>query len=181
MTYIFDVITWGRDGNTLDGRLTSLIGRDARFYRGPEFGLQLLMDAWFQGFGAVDIDDGTAKEFEECFELFLGKRVWIDAKGNVLDEHTKEPVEPKVNAYKAYEGQLDGSAGAWGKYTILTTKPRGEEFLKRTEAIIASFAIEPEGDGEHAEFTIQVTDPRYLAHMGKHASFETAFTGHVPR
>ncbi|MFB9661877.1 hypothetical protein ACFQS3_04050 [Glycomyces mayteni] len=177
MTYIFDVWTWGREGNTLDGTLTSLIGEDVRFDRGSGFGLQLLMDAWFQGFGATDIDPATAAEFAECFELILGKRVWIDGEGFVLDGRTKERVEPEVNAYNEYEGRIDGSAGSAEGHAYLLTKPQGEEFRRRADSVIASFAVDPEADGGQAGFTIRVTDPKYLAHMASHRSFRTAFTG----
>ncbi|PRY54990.1 hypothetical protein [Glycomyces artemisiae] len=181
MTYIFDVWTWGREGNTLDGTLTSLIGDGVRLGDGPDrgtgFGLKLLMDAWFQGFGATDIDPGTAAEFAECFELILGKRVWIDDEGFVLDHRSKEPVVPKVNAYSVYEGQLDGGRGTSDGHAYLLTKPRGEEFRRRADAVIASFAVDPEADGDQAGFTIRVTDPKYLAHMASHLSFRTSFTG----
>ncbi|MEU6247120.1 hypothetical protein [Glycomyces sp. NPDC047010] len=177
MTYIFDVWTWGREGNTLDGTLTSLIGEDVRFNRGSGFGLQLLMDAWFQGFGATDIDPATAAEFAECFELILGKRVWIDDKGFVLDDRTKQRIEPKVNAYNEYEGRIDGHAGRSDGHAYLLTKPQGAEFRRRAESVIASFSVDPEADGEQAGFTIRVSDPKYLDHMASHRSFRTAFTG----
>lgn len=180
MTFIYEVMTWGREGTTVDGTLTSLVGRGIRWECGPEFGLQLIMDAWFQGFGASAIDPGTAREFEECFELFLGKRIWIDAAGTVLDPETREPAEPKVNAYKAFKGQLDGGAGDWEGRTYLMLKPRSDEFRRRTTAIIESFSIEPGSDGEHAGLSVTVTDPKYLAHMGEHRWFRTAFTGRMP-
>lgn len=179
MTFIYEVITWGREGNRVDGRLTSLVGRGTRFCEGPEFGLQLLMDAWFHGFGASDIDAATAQEFEECFELFLGKRIWIDAEGTLLDEDTRLPVEPRVNALERFADQFDG--GGWDGHEYRTIKPRGDEFRRRTERVIASFAMEPEGDDEHASFAIEVTDLKYLAHMKEHHAFQTAFTGCLPK
>lgn len=69
----------------------------------------------------------------------------------------RHPVEANVNEYQAYEGQLDGSTVAWGP------------------------VHDPDHEAAHADFSFEVTDPRYLAHMGTHASFETAFTGHLSR
>lgn len=177
MTTIFEVLTWGREGTKVDGQLTSRLGRGTAFPRGAEFGLQLLMDAWFQGFGTMALDLGTAKEFEECFELFLGKQVWTDDDGHLLDSATRELVHPKVKAADHYADRLDGSAGSADGYHYLVLKPQGEEFLRRATAIIASFTIESEPGGEKARFTIEATDPKYVAHMDKHRYFQTAFTG----
>lgn len=179
MTFIFDVMTWGREGTKVEGQLTSRLGYGIDFYRGPEFGLQLLMDTWFQGYGASDIDKGTADEFEECFELILGKKAWTDEDGYLLDAVTKEPVQPKVKAAEHYAGRLDDSIGFADGHHYLVLQPRADEFLKRTERIIAAFDIDPAAGGEHADFTIEVTDPKYVAHMEKNRYFQTAFTGHV--
>jgi hypothetical protein len=180
MTFIFDVMTWGREGTKVEGMLTSRLGYGIEFYRGPEFGLQLLMDTWFQGYGASDIDKRTAEEFEECFELFLGKKVWTDEDGNLLDQDTKEPLRPKVRAADHYADRLDSASGFADGHHYLVLRPRSDEFLERTAAIIASFAIEGGEGGERADFTIEVTDPKYLAHMEKNRYFQTAFTGHLP-
>lgn len=180
MTFIFDVMTWGREGTKVEGLLTSRLGHGIEFHRGPEFGLQLLMDTWFQGYGAADIDKGTAEEFAECFELFLGKKAWVDEDGYLLDEDTREPVLPRVKAADHYAGRLDSSRGFADGYHYLVLQPRSDEFLERTGAIIASFGIDPDDDGENAGFTIEVTDPRYLAHMEQNRYFQTAFTGHLP-
>jgi hypothetical protein len=180
MTTIFEVLTWGREGTRVDGQLTSRLGRGTRFPRGTEFGLQLLMDAWFQGFGTMALDLGTAKEFEECFELFLGKQVWTDDEGHLLDAATKEPVQPRVKAADHYADRLDGSTGSSDGYHYLVLKPQGDEFLRRATAIIASFAIESEPGGEKARFTIEAADPRYVAHMEQHLYFQTAFDGRLP-
>jgi hypothetical protein len=123
------------------------------------------------------LDPGTAKEFEECFELFLGKQVWTDDEGHLLDAATKEPVRPKVKAAEYYAGRLDGSSGRSDGYRYLVLKPQCEAFLRRATAIIASFTIESGPSGEKAHFTIEATDPRYVAHLEKHLSFQTAFTG----
>lgn len=180
MTTIFEVLTWGREGTKVDGQLTSRLGYGVEFPRGAEFGLQLLMDAWFQGFGTMAMGQDTAKEFEECFELFLGKQVWTDEEGYLLDGATKELVQPKVKAAEHYADRLDGSSGRSGGYDYLVLKPRGEEFLRRATAIVASFTIESEPGSEKARFTIEAADPRYVAHMEKHLYFQTAFTGRLP-
>ncbi|WP_205325091.1 hypothetical protein [Glycomyces sp. YM15] len=180
MTTIFEVLTWGREGTKVDGRLTRRLGDDTRFPRGAAFGLQLLMDAWFQGFGTMALDPGTAKEFEECFELFLGKQVWTDDEGHLLDPATKELVRPKVKAIEHFGDRLDGSNGRSGGYRYLVLKPQNEEFHRRAAAIIASFAIEAEPGGDKARFTVEATDPKYVAHMEEHCYFQTAFTGGLP-
>ena len=177
MTTIFEVLTWGREGTRVDGRLTSRLGPGVEFPRGPEFALQLLMDAWFQGFGTMSLDSGTAKEFEECFELFLGKQVWTDPDGNLLDAATKEPLRPKVKAIDYYADRLDGSTGRSGGFDYLVLKPQCEEFQQRAAAIIDAFSMEGEPGGEKARFTIEAADPRYVAHMEQHLYFKTAFTG----
>ena len=179
MTFIFDVMTWGREGTRVEGRLTSRLG-GVDFHRGPEFGLQLLMDTWFQGYGASEIDKATADEFAECFELFLGKKAWTDEEGHLLDADTKEPVLPKVKAAERYAGRLDSSSGFTDGYHYLVLQPRSDEFLERTAAVIASFDIDPDEDGENADFAIVVTDVRYLAHMEQNRYFQTAFTGRLP-
>ncbi|HEX2145881.1 MAG TPA: hypothetical protein VHG10_15390 [Glycomyces sp.] len=181
MTFIYDVTTWAREGATVEGRLTDLTGDGVRFSRGPEFGLQLLMDAWFNGCGAYAIDKSAAREFEECFELLLGKKVWIDPEGCLLDEATKEPVRPKVKAAEHFADRLDDDKGCWDGYDYLVLKPNRQEFLNRTSAIIASFRIQGGGDGERAEFTLQATDPKYVSHLGESDHFQTAFTGRLPR
>lgn len=180
MTTIFEVLTWDREGTRVEGRLTSRLGTGTAFPRSPEFGLQLLMDAWFQGFGSMALDLGTAKEFEECFELFLGKQVWTDDEGHLLDAATKEPLHPKVKAADHYADRLDGSTGRSGGYRYLVVKPRREEFLARAAAIIASFTIECQPGTEKARFTLEATDPKYVAHMDKHRYFQTAFDGGLP-
>jgi hypothetical protein len=181
MTYIFEVMTWGREGTKVEGRLTNLMGYPVEFYEGPEFGLQLLMDAWFQGFGASDIDKDTAREFEECFELFLGKNVWIDDEGYLLDETTKEPVRPKVKAAEHFAGRLDSTRGYWDGHHFLALKPRSDLFRERTAAIIESFRVQGDPGGQRAAFTIAATDLRYVAHMDKNDYFQTTFTGHLPK
>jgi hypothetical protein len=177
MTTIFEVLTWGREGTRVDGQLTTRLGGGAGFPRGVGFGLQLLMDAWFQGFGTMALDPGTAKEFEECFELFLGKQVWTDDEGHLLDDATKAPVHPKVKAAELYADRLDGSSGHSDGYRYLVLKPQCDEFHRRAAAIIASFTIESGPSGEKAHFTVEAADPKYVAHMDKHLYFQTAFTG----
>ena len=179
MTFIFDVMTWGREGTKVDGELTSRLGYGIEFYRGPEFGLQLLMDTWFQGFGASDIAKATAGEFAECFELIMGKQAWTDEDGYLLDADTKERLRPKVKAVERYAGQIDSLGGISNGHRFLVLKPRIDEFLRRTAAIIASFDIKGDEDGERADFTIEVNDPKYLAHMERNRYFQTAFTGHL--
>jgi hypothetical protein len=180
MTTIFEVLTWGREGTKVDGQLATRLGGGAEFPRGVEFGLQLLMDAWFQGFGTMALDPGTAKEFEECFELYLGKQVWTDDEGHLLDAATKEPVRPKVKAAELYADRLDGSSGRSNGYRYLVLKPQCDEFRRRATAIVTSFAIENGPGGEKAHFTVEAADPKYVAHMDKHLSFQTAFTGDLP-
>ena len=175
MTSMFEVMTWGREGTKVEGQMTSRRG-GVDFPRGAEFGLQLLMDAWFQGFGAMALDKDTAGAFEECFELFLGKQIRVDADGYVLDAATNRPVEPRVKAAEHYAGRLEGSRGSAGGYDYLVLKPSGDEFRHRAAAIIASFAITG-ADGGKAQFTIEAADPKYVAHMDKHLCFQTAFTG----
>jgi hypothetical protein len=181
MTFIFDVMTWGREGTKVDGQLTSRLGQGVAFPHSAEFGLQLLMDAWFLGFGTMSMDKGTAKEFEECYELFLGKQVWTDDEGYLLDAATKEPVQPKVKAAEHYAGRLDGSTGRSDGYDYLVLEPQGDEFMRRTVAIIEAFRIESGPDGKKAHFTIEATDPKYVSHLDKHLYFQTAFTGRLPR
>ncbi|MBO3735044.1 hypothetical protein [Glycomyces niveus] len=181
MTFIYDVMTWTREGTRVEGRITSLERDPVKFYEGPEFGLQLLMDAWFNGCGALTVDKDAAREFERCFELFLGKKVWTDAEGHVLDEATKEPLQPKVKAETHFAGRLDSARGYWDGYDYLVLKPDRQGFLDRTAEVIASFRIEGSGTGEHADILIEATDPKYVSHMDESHHFKTTFTGHLPR
>lgn len=180
MTFIFDVMTWAREGTKVEVRLTSLVREPVRFYEGPEFGLQLLMDAWFNGCGAFTVDKTAAREFENCFEHFLGKKVWTDEEGHLLDEATKEPVQPKVKAEEHYAGRLDGAKGHWDGYDYLVLRPDRQAFLDRTAEVIASFQITGNEAGERADLLIEATDPKYVSHMDESHHFQTTFTGHLP-
>jgi hypothetical protein len=176
MTTIFEVMTWGHEGTRVDGQITSRRGQGVDHPLGIEFGLQLLMDAWFQGLGTMTLDKHTAAEFEECFELLLGKQVCTDADGYLLDAATKTPIQPRVKAVEHFADRLDGSSGSSGGYDYLVLKPSGAEFQNRASAIIGSFAITGAARRK-AAFTIEATDPRYVAHMHGHLCFQTAFTG----
>jgi hypothetical protein len=65
--------------------------------------------------------------------------------------------------------------------------PRSDEFARRTAEIIVSWEIREddstdldEDEGTSADFTLEVSDPRYLEHFTKNTYFQTAFTGHLP-
>lgn len=176
---IFDVMMWAREGSRVEG-LLSYRADGYGFYTGPEWGPQILMDAWWQGAGDNSkLSDETSAEFAELFEFFLGKKIWVDADGHLLDQDTKEPLPEKVKARERYRGELNNSSGFSDGHHYLVLKPRSDDFRRRTREIIKSFVMEPQ-DHEQADFTIEVYDPRYLAHLETNTYFETAFVGHLP-
>jgi hypothetical protein len=196
MTHIFDVCTDPRKGSTLTGMVRYRDPDNYGFSQGPVFGLQLIMDAWHEGgdFGAEAsaLSAETAAEFEELFEMYLGRKIPIDAGGLLLEEDTLEPREPRVRVDDYYRGRLGSSSGIENGNRYVMLKPESDRFLARTREIIASFEIVEDEDeedldleddyreGSAADFTIVVSDPRYLAHFSEAATFQTAFTGHMP-
>ncbi|QKW07852.1 hypothetical protein HUT18_17125 [Streptomyces sp. NA04227] len=182
MTYIFDVFTEPRDGSRLSGNVEYRDRDNYGFSQGPVFGLQLLMDAWREGgdFGAGAVSEATKAEFTELFEIFLGRQIRVDEEGYLLKEGSTEVRIPRVKAEDFHKGELGRSRGYSDGVHYVTLVPRPEEFARRTAEIIVSWEIE-EDDSGSADFTLEVSDPRYLEHFSKSAYFQTAFTGHLPR
>lgn len=186
MTMIFTVMSWPKSPTEIELLLTSRTGDQSEWYRGPEFGLQLLMDAWneFRRYvqpGQPWTDEATAAEFEQCHELFFGEKVWVDEHGYVVDEDTREPLQPKVKAGERYTGRLSGGSGSRDGLAYVQLKPDIDGFLERTNAIVKRFDVDPgDGHGEDCGYTLEVTDPRYAAHMRENRYWETAYVGHLP-
>ena len=179
MGYIFEVHMSRDEPTTIEGSLMSSHGPNG-FYTGPEFGLELIMDAWWQDVGDTSkLDAATAAEFQELWEWFLGKHIWVDDKGFLLDQDTKEPLTEKVKARDRHKDEIGNSSGFTDGHHYLQLKPRSDDFEARTRDIIKHFEVTTE-DGEYGEFTIEVHDPRYLTHLEDNAWFHTAFTGHLP-
>ncbi|MGY5124312.1 hypothetical protein [Streptomyces nigrescens] len=191
MTYIFDVFTGARRGSTLTGSVQYRDPDNYGFSQGPVFGLQLIMDAWKEGgdFGAGPVSAATEAEFKELFELYLGPTVRVDEEGYLLEEGSTQVRIPRVKAKEFYQGQLDphGGRGFSDGTHYICLAPRSHEFARRAEEIIVSWEIREddstdldEDEGTSADFTLEVSDPRYLEHFTKNTYFQTAFTGHLP-
>ncbi|MGY5134897.1 hypothetical protein ACWGJW_21280 [Streptomyces nigrescens] len=191
MTYIFDVFTGARRGTTLTGSVQYRDPDNYGFSQGPVFGLQLIMDAWKEGgdFGAGPVSAATEAEFNELFELYLGPTVRVDEEGYLLEEGSTQVRIPRVKAKEFYQGQLDphGGRGFSDGTHYICLAPRWGDFARRAEEIIVSWEIREENstdldedEGTSADFTLEVSDPRYLEHFTKNTYFQTAFTGHLP-
>lgn len=192
MTFIFEVFTEPREGNTLRGSVTYRDPANHGFGQGPVFGLQLVMDAWKMGgdFGAGPVSAETEVEFEELFELCLGGHVRVDADGYLLEENSSEVRLPRVTAEEFYGDKLDGDGGTSNGVHYRTLKPEVAEFERRTAEIIVAWRIKKDDaelddgtdefeSGDSADFVLQVSHPRYLEHFEKSAYYQTAFTGHL--
>ncbi|WBB64122.1 hypothetical protein O7599_17080 [Streptomyces sp. WMMC500] len=193
MTMIFDVFTEAARGTTLSGTVQYRDPDNYGFSQGPAFGLQLIMAAWQEGgdFGAGPVSAQTEAEFEELFELYFGPKARVDEEGYLLEDGSTEVRIPRVKAEEVYKGRLDpyGGRGFSDGVHYLSLTPEPGAFARRTEEIIVSWEIEEDKDnmdgiddeeGGSASFTLEVSDPRYLEHFTKNASFQTAFTGHLP-
>jgi hypothetical protein len=191
MTFVFDVFTDACHGTTLTGSVQYCDPGNDGFSQGPEFGLQLIMDAWYRRgeSGAGPVSAATEKEFDEFFELYLGRKVYVDEKGYLLEDGSTNVRIPRVKAEEFYKDQLDphGGRGMSEGVRYIKLAPRPTEFTRRTAEIIASFEITEDDSGEDdedwgasAHFSLEVSDPRYLEHLTQSVSFRTAFTGHLP-
>lgn len=172
MTMMFEVFLDARDGNRLAGSVFARNdgGIDRRHL--PEFGLQLLMDSR-RATGPLSPE--LEAEFDALLELFLGRKVRVDADGYLLEEGM-----PRVRASEFYQGNLSGSSGYDGENRYVVLKPEPAEFSRRTADIIVSFELTDDEDWPDADFELEVSDERYLAHLTTRTSFETAFTGCLP-
>ncbi|MGV9351745.1 hypothetical protein ACWDSD_45130 [Streptomyces spiralis] len=189
MTYIFDVFTGARRGATLSGNVQYLDPENYGFSQGPIFGLQLIMDAWKErgDFGAGPVSAATESEFKELFELYFGGEVRVDKEGYRLEDGSSDVRIPRVNVVERYKDQFGGrSYRSHGQHYVML-RPQPAEFARRTEEIIVSWEIRQddptdldEDEGTSADFTLEVSDPRYLEHFTKNTYFQTAFTGHLP-
>ncbi|MFJ9034458.1 hypothetical protein ACIRQP_39650 [Streptomyces sp. NPDC102274] len=194
MTYVFDVFTEPRRGNVLTGSVTYRDPDNYGFSQGPVFGLQLIMSGWEElcdfGFarpGAVSA--ATEAEFKELFELDSGPWVRVDEEGYLLEESSTQVRIPRVKAEEFYQGQLHPERGrrfSNGTHYIQLT-PQPDEFARRATEIIVSWNIREDdstevkdGEGSSADFTLEVSDPRYLEHFAQSEYFQTVFTGLLP-
>ncbi|MGW1365060.1 hypothetical protein ACWCQP_47740 [Streptomyces chartreusis] len=180
MTYIFEVFTEARRGTTLTGTVRYLDPDNWGFDQGPTFGLQLIMDVWKEGFGAGPVSSATEAEFEELFELYVGSTVRVDEEGYLLEEGSTQVRIPRVKAEEFYKGQLGGARGFSDGTHYICLAPRLDEFARRTEEIIVSWEIREddstdldEDEGTSADFTLEVSDPRYLEHFTENTWFQT--------
>ncbi|WP_329236817.1 hypothetical protein OG417_32955 [Actinoallomurus sp. NBC_01490] len=191
MTDIFNVFIEACDGTTLTGLLQYRSPDGYGFSEAPEFGLQLIMDAWDRRSqsGAGSVSAATEAEFKELFELYLGREVNVDEEGYLLEDGSTNLRVPRVKAEEFYKGRLHpyGGMGISNGIHFVQLAPQPAEFAQRTTEIIVSFEIseddpaeDDEDKGPSARFTTEVSDPRYLEHLAKGTSFTTAFTGHLP-
>ncbi|GAA4635396.1 hypothetical protein GCM10023196_080710 [Actinoallomurus vinaceus] len=155
MTDLFTVSIDARDDRTLRGRV-HIINPDACFFpRGPEFPMQVIMDAWWcmnEGFsfelapfsrdeGKERATESSAKdEFEELYDFFSGKKVRVDAGGYLLEDGSKKVRTPQVRASEVYKDDLHpyGGQGFDGDTHYIMLKPKPTEFRKRAQEIIIS-------------------------------------------
>ncbi|MEV0703029.1 hypothetical protein AB0I53_34630 [Saccharopolyspora sp. NPDC050389] len=183
MTFIFDVHTGRAKGRKLAFTVEALNEEHTRFPRNPEFGLQIIMDAWYRSSdsGAGPVSAETEAEFKELFEIYFGRKVAVDNRGYLLDEDLKERREPPVKARDLYGDELNPTSGGFYENGIryFQRAPKAAEFAQRTSEVVTSFELSGE-DWPYASFDLEVSDERYLEHMTKKTWFRTAFTGHLP-
>jgi hypothetical protein len=122
MTMIFTVMTWPKSPTVIELHLSDRTGDLSVWYRGPEFGLQLLMDAWhtfrrYTGPGEPWTDEATAAEFELCHELYFGE----GASGKPDTAGFLAKTAAIVKRFEVDEG--DGHGEDCG-YTLEVTDPR---------------------------------------------------------
>ncbi|WP_147280107.1 hypothetical protein [Marinitenerispora sediminis] len=180
MTMMFDVFLHAGQGTRLVGGVISR--NDGEIHRGhlPEFGLQLILDAWRSAWVAnAPLSPETEAEFAELWGLLLGRDVRVDSAGYLLRDDTLEVREPRARASDVYAGQVVGG-GKDERSRYLSLKPDAGEFVRRTSGVIASFDLTDDEAWPDADFELEVTDGRYLAHLSANAWFETAFTGALP-
>lgn len=155
MTDLFTVSIDARDDRTLRGRV-HIINPDASFFpKGPEFPMQVIMDAWWcmkEGFSFTlapfSWEDGkeiaatspAKDEFEELYEFFSGRKVRTDAGGYLLKDGSKKVLTPKVRASEVYKDDLHpyGAQGFDGDTHYTMLKPKPAKFRKRAQEIISS-------------------------------------------
>ncbi|WP_460395550.1 hypothetical protein [Actinophytocola sediminis] len=183
MAHLFDIYTDACDSAVLTGTLQILNDYHTVFPRGPEFALQLIADAWWSAgeSGAGPVSAATEAEFAELQEFCLGRKVHIDENGYLLAEDSTKLRMPSVKAEEFYRDELDPyyagpGTDEKGKYILLATRPA--EFTRRTSEIIVSYQLS-NVEWPDAEFTIEVSDARYLEHLAGNVSFKTAFNGMV--
>ncbi|MGW4794623.1 hypothetical protein ACWEPC_19660 [Nonomuraea sp. NPDC004297] len=73
MTLIYDVHTDPRRNSTLTGSVHYRDTDNYGFTEGPEFGLQIIVDAWQEHshYGAASVSAPTEAEFKELYQLVL--------------------------------------------------------------------------------------------------------------
>ncbi|MDI3423103.1 hypothetical protein [Streptomyces luteolus] len=124
--------------------------------------------------GVVQYRDPYDSGFSQgpVFGLQLLMEAWREGVGSVSSETAAEFDE-------LFELYFEGQARERGKSPA-------DAFARRTAEIVTHFALDPydgepeAGEGSSAFFTLEVSDPRYLAHFALGRLFRTAFTGHLP-
>ncbi|MFB4303223.1 hypothetical protein [Actinomadura sp. NTSP31] len=173
MTDILEVALNAREGRTLTGSVTALNAHHTKFSRRPEFGVQLIIDAWDRPDAATGpLAPATEAEFRRLFELFMGRKVRVDADGFLVDE-------PGVKAEERHRRELSGSFGSDEDGPFVSLKPDPDGFRRHTKGMVMAFELAKTGRGS-ADFTLKVTSERYLAHLENPVTFRTTFTGLLP-
>ncbi|MFW5418289.1 hypothetical protein J0910_16895 [Nocardiopsis sp. CNT-189] len=153
-------------------------------------------------------DPSTADAMiKRLWDAFLGENVRTDADRHVLDPRTLRPREPRITVDDAYKGRLHpfGGTGSDTRSHTVQLAPAPERFAELTREIVLSYRLGagrnlPNGadprdlSGEEldelldgppetlpsAEFTIEVSDARYLEPLEVPRLISTAFTGGLP-
>ena len=132
MTYIFNVFTDARRGATLTGNVQYRDRDNYGFSQGPVFGLQLIMDALEEGFGAGPVSAATEAEFKELFELDSGRKA---------AEFARRTAEIIVSweIREDSPADLDQMEGASASFTLEVSDPRYLEHLNKNTSFQTVF------------------------------------------